>query len=73
MNAPAATVAISVNGEARALAQGMSLSTLLAELGLAPDAVATAVNGLFIARALRADCLLSNGDRVTCFKPITGG
>mgnify|MGYP003334586804 CR=1 FL=1 len=36
-------------------------------------AVATAVNGQFVARHLRATHPLHDGDTVLCFSPITGG
>lgn len=37
------------------------------------EAVATAVNGEFVARAARATHALRDGDAVLCFSPITGG
>lgn len=37
------------------------------------NAIATAVNGEFVARAARADHALHDGDTVLCFSPITGG
>lgn len=36
-------------------------------------AVATAVNGQFVARHARAAHVLQDGDTVLCFSPITGG
>lgn len=36
-------------------------------------AVATAVNGQFVARHARAAHALQDGDTVLCFSPITGG
>lgn len=36
-------------------------------------AVATAVNGEFVARDARSQHLLMDGDTVLCFAPITGG
>lgn len=62
-----------VNGQPRPLVAGASLATLLRELGAAPESVATAVNGEFVARAVRADRLLRPGDEVTLFQPIVGG
>mgnify|MGYP000269906109 CR=1 FL=1 len=47
--------------------------------GLAQDAplpavtVATAVNGMFVARERRAQQVLQPGDSVTTFQPIVGG
>ena len=50
-----------------------TLADLLAALGVAPDAVATAVNGQFVPRDRRADHRLHAGDSVTTFQPIVGG
>ena len=38
-----------------------------------PEQVATAVNGQFVARSVRAAHALHDGDAVLCFSPITGG
>lgn len=37
------------------------------------SSVATAVNGQFVARTDRGNHILSDGDTVLCFSPITGG
>lgn len=37
------------------------------------ESVATAVNGIFVARQDRAQHCLESGDAVLCFSPITGG
>ena len=66
-------VRVQLDGEAVELAAGGTLADLLARRGVLPEAVATAVNGDFVARAARADRTLSTGDSVMCFKPITGG
>lgn len=50
-----------------------TLADLLAALGVAPDAVATAVNGQFVPRDRRAQHRLHAGDSVTTFQPIVGG
>lgn len=62
-----------VNGQPQPLIAGASLAALLRQLGAMPESVATAVNGEFVARAVRADWLLSPGDEVTLFQPIVGG
>jgi sulfur carrier protein len=64
---------ITVNGEPRDLPEGCSLEGLLRELGLPPQAQATALNGEFVPRTSRADQPLRDGDAVTCFEPIVGG
>ena len=64
---------ITVNGEARDIAEGTTLADLVAALGLAPQALATAVNGEFVARDARGSVQLRAGDAVFTFQPITGG
>ncbi len=64
---------VSVNGQPHRIPAGTALADLLAAIGLAPDAVATAVNGDFVARGLRSTRRLRDGDQVTCFEAIVGG
>ncbi len=66
-------ISISVNGESREVAEGSSLADLVALLVDSPQALATAVNGDFVARDARAARLLQAGDQVFTFQPITGG
>ncbi len=67
------TIAITLNGERRELAPGATLADLVASLGQAPQALATAVNGDFVAREARTQRVLRDGDAVFTFQPITGG
>lgn len=71
MNA-APTITVTVNGQITQIAP-LSLEELLAMQGLAPDAVATAVNDDFVPRDQRAHCQLHDGDAVFTFVAITGG
>jgi sulfur carrier protein len=64
---------ITVNGEARSVPEGSTLADLVAALGQAPQALATAVNGEFVARDARGGVQLRAGDAVFTFQPITGG
>lgn len=64
---------ITVNGEPRAIAEDTTLADLVAALGQAPQALATAVNGEFVPRDARAGLRLADGDAVFTFQPITGG
>lgn len=64
---------ITLNGEPRDVAEGTTLAQLVEALGQAPQALATAVNGEFIARDARATVHLAEGDAVFTFQPITGG
>ena len=63
---------IHVNGEA-AETGATSLAGLVAELGYAETAVATALNGEFVARHARAATQLSAGDHVEIVAPRQGG
>ena len=64
---------ITLNGEARKLPPGQTLADLVAGLDAPPPALATAVNGEFVAREARNECQLRDGDAVFTFQPITGG
>jgi len=66
-------ITVHVGGEARQLTPGSTLAELVAALGHDPAAVATAVNGEFVARGTRSQHVMADGDQVHCFKPITGG
>lgn len=69
----ASRLTVHVNGSPHLLDVGMSVADLLQRLGAAPESVATAVNGEFVARARRAAHRLLPGDQVTLFQPIVGG
>jgi sulfur carrier protein len=62
-----------LNHEAQPWREGLSIAALLTEQGRAPDAVATALNGVFVPRGQRAETLLRPGDELTLIQPITGG
>jgi len=66
-------ITIRLNEEHVQLPDGATLASLIASLPDAPAALATGVNGEFVARQRRADCQLRDGDVVTTFMPITGG
>lgn len=66
-------IAIHLNQDTLQMEDGATLADLVARLEAAPAALATAVNGDFVARDARAQCLLRDGDTVTTFQPITGG
>ena len=63
---------IEVNGEPQEIESAV-LSDALAELGLAEATVATALNGDFVPRGLRAETRLSDGDRIEIVAPMKGG
>mgnify|MGYP001438223175 FL=1 len=72
MNATA-TITVLLDGTPRELPEGTTLAVLVAELGHAPGAVGTAVNGRFVARAQRDEHRLASGDAVLFFQAIVGG
>jgi sulfur carrier protein len=63
---------ILVNGAWRET-QREELAGALEELGYGGSVVSTAVNGEFIAAALRARTVLAEGDRVEVLAPMQGG
>ncbi|RYY69453.1 MAG: sulfur carrier protein ThiS [Comamonadaceae bacterium] len=67
------TTTIHLNKDSVDVPDGTTLADLLATLGKAPAALATAVNGDFVPRGARASLVLRHGDAVTTFEPITGG
>jgi sulfur carrier protein len=72
MNAPS-LITVQLDGRPHALPSGSTLAALIASLGHAPEAVGSAVNGLFVPRGRRAACVLQAGDAVLLFQPIVGG
>jgi sulfur carrier protein len=63
---------ILVNGAWRET-QRDELAGALEELGYGSSVVSTAVNGEFIAAALRARTVLAEGDRIEVLAPMQGG
>jgi sulfur carrier protein len=61
-----------VNGE-RTEIGAASLAELVARLGHAPEAVATALNGDFVPRQARAGTPVRAGDRIEIVAPRQGG
>lgn len=64
---------IQLDGQPYTVPLHSTVATLVAALGHAPEAVGTAVNGGFVARAMRAGHSLRDGDAVVLFQPIVGG
>lgn len=70
--ASAAAIAVTVNGEDHTTT-ATTLHDWVLTQGVAPEAVATAVNGQFVPRSLRAQQPLAEGDTILTFQPIVGG
>lgn len=68
----ARTITVRLDGKPYAVAAGTTLAQLVAEVGHKPQAVSTAVNGAFVARAQR-DRALQEDDVVLLFQPVVGG
>ena len=68
-----ATIRISLDETPCEVLDGTTLADLVSSLGHAPNAVTTAVGGVFVARSERAAHRLQAGDAVLLFKPIVGG
>lgn len=63
---------LTVNG-AEHTTTACTLAQWMVAQGLAGDTLATAVNGAFVSRTQRAQCLLVEGDTILTFQPIEGG
>ena len=66
------TVSIELNGEA-VDTEAATLADLLSEKGYNGTVVATALNGTFLPKGLRAAAPLSDGDAVEIVAPMQGG
>lgn len=66
---------VTVNGESREARPGMTVATLLRELGIASDAVgvAVALNGDVVRRKEWDAKSLSDGDRLEVIRATQGG
>ncbi|NSC21211.1 sulfur carrier protein ThiS [Streptomyces albus subsp. chlorinus] len=64
---------VSVNGEPRQVAEGLTLDRLVAALTTAPSGVAAALNEDVVPRGRWADTRLGEGDRVEVLTAVQGG
>jgi thiamine biosynthesis protein ThiS len=64
---------IEVNGEAREIADGISLSELVASLAFAPERIVIEHNREVVRRAAWDATLLSEGDRIEIVHFVGGG
>ncbi|NRA86168.1 MAG: sulfur carrier protein ThiS [Rhizobiales bacterium] len=63
---------IQINGE-NAIIDSTNIAQLMVELNYDVDAVATALNGDFVAIFQRADAALNENDRLEIVAPMQGG
>lgn len=66
------SITLQVNGSTQTTT-ARTLAQWVQQQGLAPEAVATAVNGQFVQRDLRIQCVLADCDAIVTFQPIVGG
>jgi sulfur carrier protein len=66
------TITVVVNGTPE-ITSARTLQAWVEARGALPAALATAVNGNFVPRSLRAQQLLAEGDTILTFQPIEGG
>ncbi|GAB2836640.1 sulfur carrier protein ThiS [Streptomyces daliensis] len=64
---------VSVNGEPREVAEGLTLEALVATLTTAPSGVAAAVNEAVVPRGQWGSLPLAEGDRVEVLTAVQGG
>ncbi len=64
---------ITLNGEPRSVAAGLSIATLAADIGLDPAKIAVERNREIVPRSTLADVLLADGDELEIVHFVGGG
>lgn len=64
---------ITLNGEPRELETGATVAELVASLDVAPELVAVELNSELVAKKVRAETTLSEGDAVEIVTLVGGG
>lgn len=67
------TVTITVNGEHRRVAAGLSIAQLAGELGLVPEKVAVERNLEIVPRSTLAQVMIEDGDELEIVHFVGGG
>ena len=67
------TIALTINGEARAVPAGLTIAGLIEHLGLGGKRVAVERNKAIAPRATHATALLADGDRLELVTFVGGG
>ncbi len=68
-----ASLTITINGEPRRVAAGLSVAGLVAELGLKPKKVAVERNLEIVPRSTHHDVMLADGDQLEIVHFVGGG
>jgi sulfur carrier protein len=66
-------VKATINGEARELPSGITVATLLEQLGVASSGIAVAKNERVVRRAEYESSTIADGDAVEIIKAVAGG
>jgi thiamine biosynthesis protein ThiS len=64
---------VRINGKPHEVREGLSVATLLQELGVQTRYAAVAVNGEVVRRAEHPAVLVKEGDRIEIIHAVTGG
>ncbi len=64
---------ISVNGEERICEEGVTLEQFVALQGYRRERIAVEVNGVIIPKAMYADCVLAQNDKLEVVTFVGGG
>ena len=64
---------VTVNGDARELADGLGLVALIEQLGLRPGSVVVEHNGRALVRSELDGVVLADGDRLELVRAVAGG
>lgn len=62
-----------INGEPRSISAGLTVATMLVELGVRGERVAIELNGEVIRKEQRAEKALAPGDRIEIVSFVGGG
>lgn len=66
-------LSITLNGEPRSVAEGLTIAGLVADIGLNPAKVAVERNRTIVPRSTLADVLLAEGDELEIVHFVGGG
>ncbi len=73
MNDDTPSVRVEINGEGREVSIGLSLTGLIAGLGLPPETALVELNGQALLRSEWPQMRLAEGDRLEILRVVAGG